>query len=411
MKILIPNVTGPTNMGDQYILDGLLNLFGSSFSNPKITIQTTDQQLYSRLGNEEVKKSLVQYIAIDSKNTFLRILRVLHLFFWLTLSSVGLNKLANFGSSKEFLEIVDSFKQSDLIVFVGGGYLRSKKGITQSVNLLLQLSVFWISKIYKKQVIVAPISFGPFAYTWQEIITGKTVSKMDFVCLREEISYRKVLHYKTKNIAIIPDTAFLSHPQNKNLRKSKNVLVGFNLRQWFEDKVKQDELERAYVFALLELYKNHPKVVLLPIIQVSTADFPKDSDVGAVQRVYERLKDAGVSVLQPTTIKNLAEAHETYEKISLLVAMRLHASILAAVHSVPFLAVSYEYKTEGILDLLGFKNVISCNVVTAEMLKNRVEELYEQRVTLTEKLRALTKKLQTESKSQWSSMVETIKMI
>ena len=81
---------------------------------------------------------------------------------------------------------------ADLVVFPGGGYLRSKKGITQSLNLLMYLAIFYFAKLGRAKLLVAPISFGPFAYKWHERISAHVLKKSDVIMVREKISFEMI---------------------------------------------------------------------------------------------------------------------------------------------------------------------------------------------------------------------------
>ena len=46
LRLLIPNVTGPTNMGDQAILGGTLRLLRKIYPDVRITLHSSDVELY-----------------------------------------------------------------------------------------------------------------------------------------------------------------------------------------------------------------------------------------------------------------------------------------------------------------------------------------------------------------------------
>jgi colanic acid/amylovoran biosynthesis protein len=77
-------------------------------------------------------------------------------------------------------------------------------------------------------------------------------------------------------------------------------------------------------------------------------------------------------------IKNVTHAKEVYGGLTLLVGMRMHSNIIAATQGVPFVAVAYEYKTQGIASDLGLEDYsLVCEKVTGDTLYAQVHLMLE----------------------------------
>lgn len=408
MKILIPNVTGPTNFGDQAILFGLLSLSSTVYPNAKVVIHSTDPELYS--GNKYlVNQSLFQLLIIRNKNLASRIYRLFELLTTLVLIKYlgkGFKKQLDFLNRKNLsYKLLNDYLDSDLIIFVGGGYLRSKAGITQSLNLIMQLIMFITAIMLNKNRIVAPISFGPFAYKWQEKLASYILSKFLIVSLRESVSFSILKQYGLKNIVLSHDHAFLIN-RLKTGKKNKKMSVGFTIRPWLDEK-SQWKLEEAYAEALCNLYSNF-RTEIVPIMHVDSPDFPKESDSHSVKRVYELLKVRGVKVKKPFKVERVRNAANLYRNLDLLIGMRMHSNILAATQNTPFVAISYEHKTDGIMKQLGLeKFCVKCTDLESDKLKRLSTLVFDNKKIIKKHLRKTIDGFQKDEHKLWLGILSS----
>ena len=343
MKILIPNATGPTNIGDQAIFHGLLLFINKKYPEAEIIIQSSDPELYENT-KYKIKPHLYFWSVFEKPQFLTRISRTIQLF----IGFIGLKFNINCGSliSDKLTDILNDYKKSDLIIFVGGGYLRSQKGFTQSLNVLMTLSLFCFGKIYKGKAIVAPMSFGPFANKWQEKLSAYVLRDLKTVMVREDFSYAVLKKYKIKNLINSYDLALLL--DKVSIQKTHDKpLLGFTIRPWRKPQ-EQRELENCFAEAIEKFYKL-TYCRILPIIQVKGID----DDLLTTESVIEILTKKGVSVLEPAIINDIEQAKQIYSSLDLMLGMRMHSNIIAATQGIPFVSISYEYKTEGIAKYLG----------------------------------------------------------
>ena len=117
-------------------------------------------------------------------------------------------------------------------------------------------------------------------------------------------------------------------------------------------KKRQEKLEMSYMLAISKFAQKIP-IKIQPIIHVNIPGNHDDNDLGATKRIINNLKKYGLKINKEIIIKDLDSAIKTYGGISLLLGMRMHSNIIAATQGVPFVAVAYEYKTQGIARDLG----------------------------------------------------------
>lgn len=133
MRILIPNATGPTNIGDQAILEPLIKLIKTNYPKSTLTIHSSVPKKYKVKIADELANTLYSWAAFENRNILIRIYRVLTLF----ISYLSFRTQLNWIWDKQLLTLITDYLKADMIVFVGGGYLRSQKGLTQSLNQTL----------------------------------------------------------------------------------------------------------------------------------------------------------------------------------------------------------------------------------------------------------------------------------
>ena len=405
MKILIPNVTGNTNVGDQAILVGLISIIKRESKKSKIYVQST----YPQLSNKKVYPSLFHYLVISDKNNFARLKKIIFYLLWCLSALLTFeNKIRGF-LPYDLQKIIKQYHDSDLIVFVGGGYLKTKKGVTQSLNLFLQLLMIANAELLGKKWIVAPISIGPFAYGWQLSLVSKVLSKASLVCLREKISFELLKTKQLKNILLLDDTAFLIQKDKMVTKsKTKKLQIGFNIRNWYADKNRQDQLELTCVSALENVSKKM-NAKIIPIIQVYSPDFPNDSDYESVMNVYDQLNKRNLDVAKPVKIRSVAHAKQVYGNLDLHVGMRLHSIIISAVQGVPFQAISYEHKSEGVLKMLDMeKYCISCDMIDKDTLAENIMSNVRERLKIKKKMKARIEQNNKNSRTEWHLILNNL---
>lgn len=344
MRILIPNATGGKNLGDQAILRGLLSCLTEAYGKFDLVVHSYDPDTYDKNFPAEVDYSLYTWTVFENQSFLSRIWRM-----WKLGALIIINLIRKkYKTTDKIQKLLDDYKTADLILYVGGGYFRSKKGFTQSLNLLMQLLLFWVSRISTAPTIVCPITIGPFAYAWQKNITCAVLKQKDVVHVREQLSFDIAHNHGLTNIVLAPDTAFFL--EKKQLMRVTPPIFGFTIREWL-DADSQDRLER-YVAKAIQNFLNNSDMVVLPFVQVDGKSYG-ESDLAATTRVASLLAENGVYVLPVKQFDSLDELQNEYRKVSMFLGMRMHSNILAAVQGVPFVAISYEYKTEGIMNMLG----------------------------------------------------------
>lgn len=388
MNILIPNATSPRNIGDREMTGVLLSMLKETFPKAQIMMYSFDPVLMRKETGLNTKHSLYSYTAFQDDIFWKKMKRTLQLVLLIVQLRFNLPLI----SFDDFIkQMISEYRRADLIVFSPGGYIRSQHGIKQAINLLMQLLPFYLSKLTNAKTFVAPISIGPFAAKWQERLACRVLGGLDTVISREKITFKLLKQNGAKNIRLSTDLALLGSVVRKKKNQDSRI-VGFTIRQWSTSENHRRVLE-CLVDALVRLAK-YERVIIRPIVQVHAPAYGEDDSISA-KDVVNRLRKMGVQVLPILYVERMKKPTHAYKDLDLLVGMRMHSNIIAAISGVPFVAIAYEYKTNGISAQLNHDEyVIAFDDVTPEKLYELIKKAYIQKHKLRRKIRLALDKLQ-----------------
>ncbi len=404
LKILIPNATSPRNIGDQAMLFVLLKLLKKSIPYTDLTIHSTDPYLYRKRKMGTIKHTLYSWSVLNTSQFHIRIVRVIQLLSVLTALRLGI-KINIIPIQRQLEKLLEDYKKADLLIFAPGGYLRSQRGITQTLNLLMILSMFFLAKILHKKTIIAPISFGPFAYKWQEKLSAKLINGFSLVAAREKISYKIMSSYRIKNLIYSSDMALLINGKKKDINHKKKFILGFTFRNWFDD-TNQVILERKFIDAIKK-FSAKSDIIVKPLIQVNAPTYG-DYDSQITKNIYSKLLNKGVHMLPYEGSENVFSMMKQYAKLDALLGMRMHSNILAAVSGVPFVALAYEHKTSGITRQLGMSRYcLSVKDLESEKIFKLLIEVKKKNDSLRKHLLSKVNEIKKRELPRWSTIFKS----
>jgi len=331
MKILIPNGPGIKNLGDLAIYESLVS-----------QLKQKRYQIIAHRFDPKPEKGVVvrpniyYWGVFQDRNLFIRFTRMILLFIALFLPS-GFEPIL----PRELKLILSDYKKSDKIILKGGGYFRSKPGLTQQINAVMNCVFLLFAKKYKKEITIRPMSFGPFSNKVTERICAKGVNLADKIYIRDKISYKLLKKYiSQEKLFVKEDEAFLREPIK--VTKNTDKTLGFTIREWAEKSERE-----AFLNNMATLIKQaaHDKgcIEILPIIQVDAPEYNEGDEI-IIKDISSILRERGMKVGKPLKPKSVSEALKIYGKLSYLVGMRMHSCIFAHIQEVPFTVIAYEHK-------------------------------------------------------------------
>jgi colanic acid/amylovoran biosynthesis protein len=375
MKILISHVYSNENKGDAALLAVLITELRRMFIDPEITILTMDG-----VANDE------HFEGVPMKNGFMyhaanqyhrRGLKYLYsgLMLITTLSYAAIFRATRkkMPLPRHLKEVAEEYHNTDLIVPVGGGYIRGKSGFVNSLKFLFMVQPLIFGTIIGKPTVNYTQSIGPFGNRLQRIIVTWTLRHLDGIIVRERITQDLLKKLGiTKNVILSVDSGFLfTSNVERDLRAElhippEQITVGITVRKWLPKKEQSMFESEMATFCDYVIKKYRAAVIFIP--QVTSARY-HDDDREPSMEIYQQLarQDSAYLILDHLdhhAIKAL------YGSLDYLVGTRFHSVIFALTSYVPSIAVGYEHKTEGIMRELGLQDwTMPIEEVTAEKLE------------------------------------------
>lgn len=273
--------------------------------------------------------------------------------------------------------VMSSYRDADLVVGVGGGYLRGKPGLASTTALALLLHPLLLTRLLGKPAVLYTQSIGPFGNRLQAALASRALRGVDLIVAREDLTVSTLAELGvTANVVRSVDGAFgFTTGETVNLRyligvSGDGLVVGVTVRDWLPS-AGQDRYERA-VAQLCDWVIGRYGAAVVFIPQV-TNEYHGDDDRVPARRVAERMRRDAIVLdghYDHRTMKAL------YGELDVLVGTRFHSVIFALTAGVPAIAIEYEYKTRGIMGDLGLERwVIDITAVDGSSLIERFDAL------------------------------------
>ena len=249
------------------------------------------------------------------------------------------------------LEIYSAVANCDLLLSGGGSLLQD---VTSKKSLLYYLAIIWLGKLLNKKVMLFAHGIGPIRSNVLRKLTKYVCSKADLITVRDTDSLLELerIGVDSEKVRLTADAVLtlaqadkeqgLELLQGFNVSQDKKV-VAISVRSWGSSNKYLQELAKAADALAIQ---NEVQIVLLPL------QYP--ADVAACKKLQQFME-------QDAIILDAAFDTEQFLALmgnfSLLIGMRLHALIFAAVMEVPFIALSYDPKIDGFVKEINGTNI------------------------------------------------------
>lgn len=271
------------------------------------------------------------------------------------------------------IKVLRALMQTDMLISGGGSLLQD---VTSRFSILYYLTIIFLALLLRKRVFIYSQGIGPIQSKFSRFLTGKLLKRVDGIAVRDAKSARLL-----EEIGISPDNISVTADPVLRLEKAdmetgRNILASLGVDRssgrllvgWaVKDAGKQflDEIEKCVRY-LKKAY--NADSVLIP--------FHYEQDAKVIKTLAGRLGDSAYYV---------TEKHLTDEMLSiignldLLVGVRLHSLIYAAVSDVPSIGISYDPKIDAFLESISRQSVSDTHSFSLEKFQPAVEEVLEHR--------------------------------
>lgn len=303
-KILLSGYYGFSNAGDEAMLTAIVGVLAKTVTKENITVITGNPQSTSIRHN------------VNSIHRF------------------------------NLFKIIKAMRSSNLLVSGGGSLLQD---VTSKKSLYYYLTILLLAKLLGKKVMLYSQGIGPINSSFGRKLTGAICKKVDLITVRDDGSYEELqkLGIKKEKIIVTSDAVFAlektpesfsnSILKKYGLKKDKKI-IGISVRKWNNS----GRFIREFAIAAEKLKEEHQaQIVFIPM------QFPEDTKIS--EKVIELMSDKNdVFLLRADFSTN--EYLAIISQMNLVIAMRLHALVFAALCGVKFLGISYDPKIDRFLN-------------------------------------------------------------
>ncbi|MFP4661971.1 MAG: polysaccharide pyruvyl transferase CsaB [Halanaerobiales bacterium] len=276
----------------------------------------------------------------------------------------------------KFSSIIKEIKKSDLFVSGGGSLLQD---VTGWKSVPYYLGQVLLAQMMGKKTVFYAQGIGPVknkAYRW---LIKKVMGRADYISVRDKQSKRLLADWgvEEEKIKLAVDPVFVLRNIAEDYTNSKekdDTARGRNNEQIIKrDNGLENTDERPLIGVSVRpwrgsIYLKNFATALSKFASTINADlaiipFHLEED----QQISNRLKDMVLSEWEDSGYQAYIEICEAdnpikimniYEELDFLLGVRLHSLIFAVVKNVPFVAVEYDPKVAGFLQMIGINSSV-----------------------------------------------------
>jgi polysaccharide pyruvyl transferase CsaB len=311
-KFVICGNYGATNIGDEAILEGLINLIRSALPSAEITVLSANPP------------DTAAHYNVQSENKFPAGIRSF---------IIGIFD----GSIKKTLCAI---KNCDYFILGGGGLFTDEKFRAIIIwSLQAQIAYF-----YRKPILCLGQSVGPLKSRLGRFFTKRVFKHACAVTVRDKASSRLLHELGLPVPPVFADTAFaiknLPHPP-----EMPEDYIVISVRPWIKgDPERLYKICAQFIDYIWDRFKY--RAILVPFQMVH------DNDIAVLNKIFAQVKNPESAQIFEFT-EDLNKVLNLINNSRAVVGMRLHSLIFSTLLSKPFIALSYSKKVTNFMSESG----------------------------------------------------------
>jgi colanic acid/amylovoran biosynthesis protein len=395
MNILISNIYSWQNKGDAGIVIAMLEDIKNQFPDATIYLSSYDEEDKGKYGDYGFyNNTLALFKKVYKTNRSLLLQRIIYslrfiefrIKLYLLIVLMKFNIFTYWLFPDVIANKIKSYEIFDLVIACGGGYIMTsnKSYLTERIFMYRDVDVFcydfYLAKLFNKPYLLYNQSVGPFYNKKDEKIILKHLYNSKIIICREEITYSRLQKMGLKNILLGADIAFKLKSSKcdilNNYNYSKNNLnIGITVRDWLTTKKQNKyELEIAnFINTIIKIY-NNANIYFMPQVIFERSG---DNDLKISKRILNKIQDTykyNIHVI--TEDLHPSELKYVISKMNYFIGTRMHSNIYSLSSYVKTIAIAYELKTIGIMEMLNLKHyTIPMSDLTKNLLLDKFHEL------------------------------------
>ncbi|NLC77638.1 MAG: polysaccharide pyruvyl transferase CsaB [Clostridia bacterium] len=304
-------------------------------------------------------------------------------------------------------EVWQALRECRLLISGGGSLLQD---VTSSRNVLYYLGIVQLAKMMGKKVMFYAQGVGPVSRRLSQEAIRRVVNQVDLITVRDEASKALLLQLGVTKPEILikadPVLGLYAKEMDRNqglkyLEKNgvqpaegAPPVIGISVRDWHQ----YQGYKKALAKVGDRLVKEGYQLVFLPF------HFPDDI---APSREIVNLMEEPATVIRDQL--GVVEMLGCLSPMHLLIGMRLHSLIMAAVMGVPVIGISYDPKVEAFLKSIGQPLAGRVETLDAEVLAGEVRRVLAKREEAVADLNEAVAALRVEARDTGRLALELLK--
>lgn len=300
-------------------------------------------------------------------------------------------------------EVIKAIRSSSMLISGGGSLLQD---VTSSRSLWYYLMLMYVSRFFKKKIMVYANGIGPIDKSFNRKLTRKILNKVDLITLRDEDSkkYLEEIGVDNKNIFVTADPVFTldssKEARVEEIFSDENIpfnksYIGVSVRKWKNSEHLIEVIAESIDY-ISEKYKTN--IILIPM------HHPDDLEISL--EIQSRVKVENCYTLKKKY--NVEDIMGIIKGLDLIVAMRLHSLIYAATQEVPMVGIVYDPKVEGILNSFDIEYMCPTEDLKVEDLVYNIDQVWENKEEIRKALEKQDEKFKEKALSNVTMAFELL---
>lgn len=317
------------------------------------------------------------------------------------LSAAPIEELVPFGVNfvprKNIFAIFKAMLKADLFISGGGGLIQD---VTSLKSIKYYLGLINMAKLFGKKVLIYAQGIGPVNTPIGKKLARKTLNKADYITVRDEYSKEFLENLGLKNtlievtadpVVLLDEKKDITPLLNKYGISKTNINLGVSIRPWTVD-----YLPKVAGF-LGELWKKHPEIrqYLIP--------FQISQDMEFCLKLQGMLSHKTEIISEKLNTQELVNLISNFDYV---IAMRLHAAIMAAANNIPAVGLIYDPKVKSFFELVKLP-AIGLSSLEGSLLNDKFEYLTQNK----EKIKTALANIVSVLKGKAKRNVEVVKQL